>query len=440
MNRLTRAILVSCFWMAGLASAADLTTVSAADRKAMAPEIAVAGDGAISLVWLERTPEGEAIAAAGAASREGHTHLAQADVWFARSTDGGATFTSPVRVNREVGSVWGFAVSKPRIRVSPDGAIHVFYPGNSMAPKLGKPIVLPMYARSTDNGRSFAAPLTLGTVPESDNSAIVSGGLANAECFGTMTTDERGGVYAYWIDTRDMSKSQPNGKIFSAVSYDNGASFGKDVEVFPGDACPCCQITATVHDGRIYMGSRQVSADGNRDSVVAISVDRGLSFKPRVRWGGAAWPIEGCPLKPTSLAVDGNHLYTASYNGGANPQGAYLSRSIDDGRSFEPAVQLHPGAAVSDAPVIAVLDGRIVAAWHAKTTGERRIYMSVSQDRGRTFPAPVEIPAPPGPGIHPVMAVRAGGIQIAWQQGDSIVTRYLAGGDPLLGAKVAAAR
>lgn len=420
--------------LAGPALAAGLTTVSPAGRKAMAPEMAVSGDGTIGIVWLERTPEGEAIASAAAASKEGHTHLAQADVWFARSTDGGATFSAPVRVNREVGSVWGFAVSKPRVRISPDGTIHVFYPGNSVAPKHGKPIVLPMYARSTDNGQSFAAPVVLGSVPDSDNSDIVSGGLANAECFGTMTTDEQGGVFAYWIDTRDMSRSQPNGKIFSAVSYDNGRSFGKDFEVFPGDACPCCQITATAHRGKIYLGSRQVSTAGTRDSVVAVSTDRGQSFGPRVRWGGAAWPIEGCPLKPTSVAVEGDDLYLAAYNGGAEPQGAYISRSTNGGASFEPAVLLHPGAAVSDAPVIALLDGRIVAAWHAKTGAERRIYLSVSHDRGKTFTSPAQLPAPPGTGIHPVMAVRAGGIQLAWQQGDAVVTRFIPGADPLLGA------
>jgi hypothetical protein len=337
-----------------------------------------------------------------------------------------------------VGTVWGFAVSKPRVQVSPDGAIHVFYPGNSVAPKNGMPIVLPMYARSTDNGRSFSAPLTLGTVPDSNNSDVVSGGLANAECFGTMTTDDNGGVYAYWIDTRDMSKSQPNGKIFSAVSTDNGASFGKDFELFPADACPCCQITAIAHDGRIYLGSRQVSANGDRDSVIAVSTDRGRSFTPRIRWGGAPWKIDGCPLKPTSLAIDGSNVYTAAYNGGASPQGAYFSRSTDGGRSFEPAVQLHPGAAVSDAPVIATLDGRVVVAWHAKAGGDRRVYLSVSHDRGRTFSAPAEIPAPPGSGITPVIGARAGGIQLAWQQGDAIVTRHLGANDPLLGAKVAA--
>ncbi len=395
---------------------------------------------AISIVWVERTPEGEAIAAAGAASAEGHTHLAQADVFFARSTDGGKTFTAPLRVNTQVGSVWGFAISKPRVLVSPDGTVHLFYPGNSMSKASGKPIVLPMYARSTDSGRTFATPVSLGSVPASDHSDVVSGGLANAECFGTLAIDERGGVYAYWIDTRDMSNESRNGKIFSAVSYDGGKSFGKDFEVFPADACPCCQITAGVYDGRIYMGSRQVTPEGMRDSVVAISTDRGKTFKPRVRWGGVSWKIEGCPLKPTSIAVDGDHVYLVAYNGGANPPGAYFSRSTDGGKSYEPAVALHPGATVSDMPVVKVLDGKIIVAWQAKTTGDRRVYISVSRDRGKTFSTPVEMAAPPGTGIQPVIAGRAGGLQIAWQQGDTVMTQYLAGSDPLLGAPVAAAQ
>ncbi len=440
MSVVQRAVILVALSFAGAGHAGGPVTVSLPGHKAMAPELAVASDGVIHVVWVERTPTGEDIAAAGAASKDGHTHLAETDLWFARSTDGGATFTAPVRVNTTAGAVWGFPVSKPRVRVSPDGAIHVFYPGNNTEARTGKPIVLPMYTRSTDDGRTFAAPVVVGSMPDSDHSDIVSGGLANAECFGTMTIDERGGVYAYWIDTRDMTKENPDGKIFSAVSYDNGRSFGKDFEVFPADACPCCQITATTHDGRIYMGSRQVSAEGNRDSVVAVSTDRGKSFQRRVRWGGARWKIEGCPLKPTALAVDGRFVYAAAFDGGANPQGAYFSRSTNGGESFEPAVQLHPGAAVSDAPVVSVLDGQVVVAWHAKTGGERRIHVSVSLDRGRTFSAPAEIPAPAGTGIYPVVANRAGGIQIAWQQGDAIVTQLLSASDPLLGARVTVAR
>lgn len=414
--------------LTGTAMAADSTIISPAGRKAMAPELAISGDGGINVIWMERTPEGEKIAAAGAASKEGHTHLAETDLWFLRSTDGGKTYGTPVRVNATPGAVWGFPVSKPRLSATPDGTLHIFYPGNSIDKKNGKPIVLPMYTRSTDGGRSFSAPVVLGTVADSDNSDIVHGGLANAECFGTMTTDDKGGVYTYWVDTRDMGKDSPNGKLFSAVSYDNGKTFGRDFEVFPADVCPCCQATAAVYDGRIYLGSRQVSAEGNRDSTVAISSDRGKSFQPRARWGGAHWKIEACPLKPTSIVVDGNHVYAAAYDGGADPQGAALSRSLDGGKTFEPAVALQPGAAVSDAPVLAMIDGKLVAVWHTKLAGERRVFLGLSRDQGKSFSAPVEL----GAGMYPVVASRAGGLQLAWQQGDTIVTRFIAGNDALL--------
>ncbi len=426
---------------ASVAPAAGPVTVTPPDRKAMAPELAVGAAGEVYLIWLERTPAGEDIAAAGAASAAGHTHLAETDLWFAAATDGGAGFSAPVRVNAKPGAVWGFPVSKPRILVSRDRTLHVFYPGNAVDERTGKPLVLPMYTRSTDGGRSFAAPRVLGAIPASDNSAIVSGGLANAECFGTMTGDDRGGLYAYWIDTRDMSAEVPNGKIFSAVSLDNGATFGTDFEVFPADACPCCQITAITHRGKIYMGSRQVSDDGSRNPVVAVSGDRGRSFGPRVRWGGAPWVIDGCPLKATALAVDGRHVYAASHNSGADPAGAWLSRSTDGGRSFEPALLLHPGALVSDAPVLAVLNGAVIAAWHAKVTTDRRIFLSVSRDRGQSFSAPVELPAAAGTGSYPVIAARGRGVQLAWQQGDEIVTHYLPANDPLLkGSAPVAAR
>jgi hypothetical protein len=429
---MSRVIAALALVVSMAASAADPTTLSLDGHKAMAPEIAVGPDGAVVIIWVERTSEGEQIAASGAASKEGHTHLAETDLWLARSADGGKTFSAPVRVNAKPGAVWGFPASKPRVMVAKSGTIHVFYPGNHVIGKTGMAIVLPMYTRSIDQGRTFSAPSVLGAVPTTDNSAVVKGGLSNAECFGTMTVDNRGGVFAYWIDTRDMSDAVPNGKIFSAVSLDDGVTFSKDFEVFPADACPCCQLTATTDAGRIFMGSRQVSAKGTRDSVVAVSTDRGRTFERRVRWGGAPWPIEACPLKPTALAINGDTVLAAAYDGGATPQAAYVSRSGDGGKSFAPAVQLHPGAAVSDAPVLAVLDGRIVAAWHAKTGAGRRVWLAVSRDDGRTFSAPVELPAPPGTGISPVMAKRAGGLQFAWQQDDAVMTQFVAANDPLI--------
>jgi hypothetical protein len=72
------------------------------------------------------------------------------------------------------------------------------------------------------------------------------------------------------------------------------------------------------------------------------------------------------------------------------------------------------------------------AAWHAKVGCERRVFLAVSRDRGRSFPTPTELPAPPGPASYPALAVRDGGVQVAWQQGDAIVTQFIDGADPLL--------
>lgn len=408
--------------LAGPAMASTGTvTVSPDGHRAMAPEMAVSADGSINLIWIERTPEGERIHEAGAASAEGHTHLAETDLWFSRSTDDGKTFSTPLRVNAREGAVWGFAISKPRIRTTADGTVHIFYPGNDVDGKSGKPVVQPMYLRSLDQGKSFGAARALAAIPDSDHSDIIRGGVANAQCFGTLVADDAGGVHAYWVDTRDMGADSPHGKIFSAVSTDNGESFGADFEVFPADVCPCCQLTATIADDKIYIGSRQVDADGNRDSVVAVSADGGKSFQPRVRWGGAHWQIEGCPLKPTELLVNGDRIYTVSFNGAADPQGVYLSRSLDGGKSFEAAIALHPQAAVSDAPAMALVGDRLVVVWHAKLGAERQVFYAVSADQGKSFGEPVRL----GSGMYPVVSPRAGGLQFAWQQDSVVVTRFV---------------
>ncbi|MCC7259083.1 MAG: exo-alpha-sialidase [Gammaproteobacteria bacterium] len=424
MNRLA-AIAMALVAAAGAVQAADPVVVSPPGRKAMAPEIAVAPDGALVVLWLERTPAGDA--------GQGNHNQAAADLWLARSVDGGASFGAPVRVNATPGAVWGFPVSKPRVAVSPAGVVHVFHAGNAQHARTGKPLVLPLYTRSTDGGRSFGEPRVLGGMPDARLGSPVEGSDI-AELFGTLAIDGRGGVYAYWIDTRAMTKEQPNGKVWSAVSLDDGVTFGAEFEVLPADTCPCCQLTTATQDGRVFLGSRRVNPEGTRDSTVAVSIDRGRTFAARVRWGGTPWKIEACPLKATALAVDGEFVYTAAFDGGASPQGAAWSRSSDGGRSFEPARPLHATATVSDAPVLALAGEALVAAWHAKAGGaERRVFVAVSRDRGRSFSAPVEVPAPAGNGTYPVLTARAGGVQLAWQQADAILTRYLAADDPLFG-------
>lgn len=404
-------------------AASAWTPVSDPARRGQAPNVAVGLDGSVHVIWLDKGPMGTPDKLGHVHNAGGHTHQAWSDVYYARSDDGGRSFSTPVRVNAEDGEVWGFAVSKPSIGIGPTGTVHVFYPANEVSSTIGKPVAVSHYVRSTDGGRSFSRPVRLNGEPAEDLAAVVHGGLSQAHVFGTMSVGRDGGVYALWLDTRDMSEHDMTSKIFMAVSRDDGVTWDPEREVFGTGACPCCQLTSTIGShGELYLGGRVVHEGNQRDPMVSVSTDGGRTFAERVKVSGPPWVLEGCPLKPTALAARGPDLYAAVFNGAIQPGGALFSHSGDGGRTFEEAIRLHPEAAVSDAPALAVTGRGVYAFWHAKAGGERRVFMRSSTDRGATLGPVTELPAPDGAGSWPAAAAAPDdGAVVVWQQGEQIL-------------------
>ena len=424
--KLPAVLLLALTMPVSSAAVADSTIVSERSHKAQSPEIAVGPDQAINIVWLDEVG-GSVLPSTEhehANHGDGMSHLAATNLYFARSTDGGRTFTPPTQVNAANGDVWGFPVSKPRIVVGSNGTIHVFYPGNAVSPSNGKPVAIALYTRSTDAGRTFAAPQRLNTMVAGDNSNVISGGLANGHVFGTMAVDSKQNVFAMWLDTRDMYKEGTSAKVYMAISRDDGRFFSADLETFPADVCPCCQLTAFVDSqDRLYIGSRQVD-QGFRDSTIAMSTDGGRTFMPRQRIVGNRWVINGCPLKPTVVVANGKNVYATYFTGGESPQGVYFVRSADGGKTYSSPMLVHPGAVVSDAPVMTLAGGNLHLVWQAKLAGSaRRLYTRASSNGGRSFGPVQELPAQQGAVQLPVVAARSDGqVQLAWQQDNEIRT------------------
>ena len=408
-------------------SALAATAVSSADRRAQAPAVAVGRDGSVHVVWLDKGPLGTADKV-GAHEAGGHSHQAWSDVYYARSSDGGRTFSTPIRVNATDGEVWGFSVSKPSVGVGPTGTVHVAYPANEISDTNGKPVAVMHYVRSTDAGKTFSKPLRLNTNPPEDLSAAVHGGLAQAQAFATLSVGPEGNVYAAWLDTRVMTTQSSVSSTYMAISRDDGKTWEPEHEAFGAESCPCCQLTSTVGTaGELYVASRVVHAGNHREPTVAVSHDGAKTFSKRVGVSGPAWVLDGCPLKPTALAASGKVVHTAVFNGAVQPTGVLYSRSTDGAQTFGEAVKLHPEATISDAPTLAASGDTAYAFWHAKVgAGERRVYGRLLTGNAAQFGPIFEVGAATGASSLPSSAaLPGGGAVVAWQQGEQIVLASL---------------
>ena len=425
------------FLAVGLLSAtanAGALRVSEEGRRAVSPEIAVGADGAINVIWLDKGLTANRPAPKKRAPGE-HSHRSATNLYFARSEDRGRTWSAPTRVNHSDGEVWGFDVSKPRIKVGPTGTIHVFYPANDRSSKTGLDVVSARYTRSTNNGESFSAPITLNAPAEADRRELLGEGLGMTHSFGTMGVAPDGTVIAAWQDVSEMKRSLDGADGVVAISRDDGASFESERIVLPDNkVCPCCQLTLAFGEDSVYMGYRRIYADG-RDSTVARSFDGGRTFEGESRLDLARWEINGCPLKPTELAVDGDNVYAATYTAGEQPAALYFSHSTDAGRSFTGSRQVHPDAPYSDAPELTVDGaGSVRLVWHAKVGGPRRLFTAVSMDGGETLSAAKELATPPGTSAFPATAVAPDGtVYVVWQQqGEEVYVTALAAPRPAM--------
>jgi thiol-disulfide isomerase/thioredoxin len=447
-SRSRRAIggLLAGVLLAG-AAIADVA-VSPAGRDAGSPDLAVAADGTLYALWIDRgaaAPPAPSAPAPGHAAHGGapRNHNSSVDVMLASSRDGGRTFGEPTRVNSTPGQVWSFPTSRPELVVAPNGTVHVLFTGNDVN-AAGKPVIVPMYTRSTDRGRMFEPARKLAIVPETDLGHLIHGGFSQAETFGTLAVDRRGGVHVYWLDTRFMKEATDTAAIVSVHSTDDGKTFGDERVLLKTGLCPCCQLSASPGDGdALFLGLRHVE-DGNRDSHVMRSDDGGLTFGTPVRLGGdLRWKIDGCPLKPTVVAAQGSRVYAAAFNGASEKTGVRFAVSSDGGRTFGAFQPVHADAAVSDAPSVVALPGDTVRVfWHGKAGDDpaRAVFGTVSRDGGKTF-APVErLVGGAGIGYPVAVALPSGETALAYVGDGRIRLRTLAAGVATNDARATAVR
>jgi hypothetical protein len=174
-----------------------------------------------------------------------------ADIFFSRSTDGGATWSAPLRVNDDATASDQFF---PWISVGPDGRINVVFGDRRDDP--GDALYHTYYAGSSDGGASFEANVRVSDV--ASDPGINFDGTFIGDYFNVASAS----VHPAWTDTRGGDQN-----IFTAP----GTTPNADTD---GDGCLDQDEAPRPNDGFPPLLPGETGVDTNGDTLPDLAYDR----------------------------------------------------------------------------------------------------------------------------------------------------------------------
>src|SRR5574337_157901 len=247
------------------------------------------------------------------------------NVIFAKSDDGGNTFSTPLSITSHGGNS-----GIPKIYAY-ESHVYLMWEDNS---EKNFDIFL---STSNDSGNTFDTPVN------------VSGNTGNSGA-PQMVVDGNN-IYAVWMDD-----TSGHFDILFSKSVDGGQTFTKPVNVSEGKQDAGYPQFAVVGNN-VYATWTSTITDKNYDILFSKSTDGGQTFRQPLNvsnsLGASGWP---------QLAVDGN-IYISWVDNTPGVFDIYIAKSTDDGNSFESPVDVNNSISGSWYNQMSVLSNTVYLAW-----------------------------------------------------------------------------
>lgn len=282
---------------------------------------------------------------------------------FQRSTDGGSSWTKPVRI--DAGRPFPFSPHRgmdAQIAGSGNKLIAIWATGGTGYMGSG-PMVT---ALSSDAGKTWQR----GPNPADDN-------LTTGHAYVDVAADAKGNFHLVWLDSRDGKQG-----LRYARSSDGGKKWTRNVTL-KAESCECCWNTLAVSGDSVHVLFRDKSP---RDMAMVSSADGGKTWGKPVYVGAFGWEFQGCPHVGGGLTTGtkgGSALHALVWTGLAGKSGVFHMASTDGGANWLNPVQIGTGdARRSD---IATANGQVAVACEVISDGESVVFATKSADGGRTW-------------------------------------------------------
>lgn len=339
------------------------------------------------------------------------------EIFFAKSTDYGNSFDSPINLSQNNGSS-----AFPRLVVSESNVYIVWYDYS-----LGQSDIF--FARSNDKGKTFNVTSFTNSVPSynpwigtSSNFVYLvfnDGGRTTTVEFPSgekrlvdlntgeeeliIGRSEDGGESFEFINLSDspgitswnarIKVSGPNvfvvwnemvnkeSEIFFSMSTDNGKTFSEPINV-SNNTKESIDAGLAVSENNIYLIWNQKTPD-SIDIFFTKSTDYGNIFSTPINLSNSL--SVSAIGRDLSIAVSDEKLFVVWYTDSKENSDVFFTRSLDGGLNFSTHVNLSQSDALSKYSQVVVNEKNVYVVWHDYSQGNGDIFLRESTDYGATF-------------------------------------------------------
>ena len=300
------------------------------------------------------------------------------NVFYAKSSDDGASFSEPVRVNSEPDSAHPANMYRgPDLALGKDGRAHVIWYSNGYQRKLPKEQWGVQYSHLNGAGTAFIPARNLNHKPSDNYSLAVDGS---------------GRVAVFWMADG----------LFLHESKDGGETFAAAKKISISDPCECCASRASFSaDGALLCLYRD-KADNERDMFL-ITEPKGAAEFTRAKLSSVPWQVKACPMTGGFIAPGKNGAVAAWETKGQ----VYFARCDARGQKIS-AAEIAAGTRGGKWPIaLAAPDGSTLVTWKRGTNVEWQMFDASDKAIGTVQSAPGS-----NPHRHAAVVTKSGGFRI----------------------------